>query len=268
MIQASLLISTYNWPEALDLCIKSVMDQSVLPAEIIICDDGSGQETRELVNKWKTISAIPVQHVWHKDEGFQLAKIRNRGFAAAKHEYLIQIDGDLILHRHFISDHIKFAQAESFTTGSRVLLSEAFSRQLFLDKEKDVKILFRQNNNMLNSLHLPLLRSLMATRYKNKGKWKYYVKGCNMAFWKKDILAVNGYNEAFTGWGREDSEIAIRLMNMGVQKRFLKFGGICYHLYHPEASRAMEAKNTQMMEDAITQKTIKAAVGINQYLQN
>lgn len=265
MTKASLLISTYNWPQALNACLQSVEKQSVLPAEVIICDDGSRLETKELIEKWQKKMPVPVVHLWQADEGFKLAQIRNRGFAAANFPYLIQIDGDLILHKDFVKDHINFARPESFTTGSRVLLSKEFSTALLQKGNEDLKVMFKKNNNLLNGLHLPVLHSLLATKYKNKGKWLYYVKGCNMAFWKEDIIAVNGYNENFTGWGREDSEIAIRLMNSGVQKRFLKFGGICYHIFHPEVSRTMEEKNTRMMEEAVENKIVKAAKGIDQY---
>ena len=106
---------------------------------------------------------------------------------------------------------------------------------------------------------------MLARHYKTKGRHKYYVKGCNMAFWTKDLVSVNGYNEAFTGWGREDSEIAIRLMNAGIGKQFMKMGGICYHLYHKVASREMEARNIAMMEDAIKQKTVRAVEGLSKY---
>ena len=87
-----------------------------------------------------------------------------------------------------------------------------------------------------------------------------------MAFWKNDLMKVNGYNEAFTGWGREDSEIAIRLMNAGIKKQFIKMGAICYHLYHPVASRELEKKNILMMAEAIEQKRTKAEDGLNKYL--
>ena len=87
-----------------------------------------------------------------------------------------------------------------------------------------------------------------------------------MAFWKKDLLTVNGYNEAFVGWGREDSEIAIRLMNAGIKKQFIKMGGVCYHLYHREASRELETKNISMMEDSIQKKLIVAEEGLNKYM--
>jgi predicted glycosyltransferase involved in capsule biosynthesis len=110
------------------------------------------------------------------------------------------------------------------------------------------------------------MRDFMATRYKTWGKYRFYVKGCNMAFWREDLVKVNGYNEAFTGWGREDSELAIRLVNNDIKKRFIKMGGICFHLYHKEASRELEVKNIRMMENAIELKITRAEIGLDQYL--
>ena len=262
----SLLISTYNWPSALELCLMSICAQSQLPDEVIICDDGSKENTKALIEMFSADFPVPLIHVWQPDEGFQLAKIRNKGFAKASASYMLQIDGDLILHPHFVRDHISFARKGYFTTGSRVLLSQESSENLIKHKSIDIRKYGGKDKNLLNGLHLPLLHGFLADKYKQKGKNRFYVKGCNMAFWKSDLLKVNGYNEAFTGWGREDSELAIRLINLGVKKRFLKFGGICYHLHHPESSREMEQVNIDRMNRAIDEKLTTASIGINQYI--
>lgn len=266
MDKCSLLIATYNWPEALELCLKSVLQQKVLPGEVIIADDGSREETRKLIESFQKKFPIPLYHIWQPDEGFQLARIRNKGIAAVNFSYIIQIDGDLILHPFFIKDHLQLRKKGYFTTGSRVLLSPETSQRLFENRSIELTRYSFGNRNFFNGLRSYWLRHLMAGTYKTKGKNRFYVKGCNMAFWKEDLLKVNGYNESFFGWGREDSELAIRLMNAGIKKQFIKMGGICYHLYHKEASRDMEEKNRQMMEDAIQQKTIWAEKGVSQYL--
>jgi glycosyltransferase involved in cell wall biosynthesis len=262
----SLLISTYNWPEALKLCIKSALGQTVLPNEIVICDDGSTVETKKLIDALNINSKIPIKHIWQPDEGFQLAKIRNKGFAETSCDYIIQIDGDLVLHPDFVKDHLLFAKKGYFTTGSRVILSEESTHEIINQSSISIDFKKIKYKNFLNKFRAPFLWDLLATTYKNKGIHKYYVKGCNMAFWKKDILSVNGYNEDFVGWGREDSEIAIRLINSGVRKRFLKFGGIAYHLFHPEASRELEEKNINMMIKAIEEKHRYIEKGIDRYL--
>jgi glycosyltransferase involved in cell wall biosynthesis len=263
----SLLIATYNWPKALELCLHTVLQQSVLPNEIIIADDGSKPPTTDVIKQFTANSPVPVVHVWHPDAGFQLAQIRNKAFAKAQYDYVIQIDGDLLLHPHFIADHLAIAKPNHFVSGSRVLLSEKTTQFLLQQNTpfQGVKTL-GNDKNFFNGLRLPAIRNFLADKYKQSGKNTYYVKGCNMAFWKNDLLAVNGYNEAFTGWGREDSELAIRLINTGIKKRFLKMGGVSYHLWHKEASRDNEATNTAMMEKAIQEKHVWAPKGINQYL--
>ena len=242
------------------------MQQTVLPAEIVVADDGSKEETRQLIEDFSKQSVIPVVHVWHPDEGFQLAKIRNRAIAKANYPYIIQVDGDLILHRQFIADHLHIRQEGYFVSGSRVLLSPATSQALLQLGSIDVQQHHQGSKNFFNRFRNRSLRRLLSTRYKISGQNKYYVKGCNMAFWKNDLLAVNGYNEAFTGWGREDSELAIRLINAGVKKKFLKMGGITYHLFHKEVSRELEARNIQLMEEAIAQKLTQAQDGVSKYL--
>ena len=113
----SLIISTYNWPRALYLCLDSVMQQTVMPTEILIADDGSGISTRDVVKHFENISPVPVHHIWHEDRGFRLAAIRNKAIAASSGEYVIQIDGDLILHRNYIQDHILSNRKGCFVTG-------------------------------------------------------------------------------------------------------------------------------------------------------
>lgn len=265
-LKCSLIISTYNWPKALELSVKSVWHQSVLPNEIIIADDGSGPETKAIIERLQAESPVPIIHVWHEDKGFRLASIRNRAMAKAQYPYLIQIDGDIILHPHFIKDHLNFAQPNFFVTGSRVMLGEAIAKRVIEQQQTTFGRVIPKSKNFFNNFRSKTIRNFLARRYKTSGKNTFYVKGCNMAFWRKDILAVNGYDETIVGWGREDSEIAIRLHNSGVHKKFLKMGGIQYHIYHPEAKRDREAENTRLLKVSIDEHRTRCAKGIEQYL--
>ncbi len=265
MKACSLLISTYNWPGALQLCLMSVAAQSVLPTEVVIADDGSTAETTVLLQTIQQQFPVPVKHIWHPDEGFRLAAIRNKGIAACTQNYIIQIDGDLILHPHFIADHLQFRRKACFVTGSRVMLSENSTNLLIGNKSIDLKKWGGNKTNFFNGVRSRFVSRLLAKRYKIGGKHRFYVKGCNMAFWKPDLVAVNGYNEAFTGWGREDSELAIRLINAGVKKQFIKMGAVCYHLHHKLAARALEPRNVELMEQAINEKEKWTETGLNQY---
>lgn len=262
----SLLISTYNWPEALRLCLLSVERLHPMPGEVLIADDGSGAATAELIAAFQARFPVPLRHIWQPDAGFQLARIRNKAIAAAQGRYIIQVDGDQLLHPRFMADHLRLAKPGCFITGSRVLLNPAFSARLQQQQTIPHKTALLQRRHFFNGLHVPVLQQYFATRYKVEGQHRYHVKGSNMSFWKSDLLRVNGYNEAFTGWGKEDTEIAIRLLNAGVKKLSLKLGGICYHLHHKEASRIQEAENNRLMEAAMASGVTWCEAGIQQYL--
>lgn len=265
--KVSLIITTYNWPGALNLCLQSVLKQAMLPNEIIIADDGSKNETANLIHSFKTKTTIPIRHVWQPDEGFQLARIRNKAIAACTRDYIIQIDGDLILHPFFIKDHVEFARHGYFATGSRVIMKNEITQHLIEGGNFDyVDLLTGNSKNFFNRFRSKTLRSLLAGLYKTSGKNKYYVKGCNMAFWKNDLYKVNGYNESFSGWGREDSEIAVRLINANVRKRFIKMGAVCYHLYHKEANRDADMRNIGLMNESILKRRSWTANGLAQHI--
>jgi len=263
-IKTSLNISTYNWPQALNLCLLSVKALKVLPDEVVIADDGSTDSTRQLIEKFQQNFPVPIKHVWQPDEGFQLAKIRNKGIAASANEYIIQIDGDLILHPMFVADHIAFSEKGTFAGGSRVLLNKSYSEKLLKLGKININLLYKGVTNKLNGIHSGLLTNYLSSRYKINDI--YYLRGCNMAFWRDDLLKINGYNEDLVNWGREDNEVAIRLVNSGVKKRTLKFGGIVYHIYHPENIKTKLSSNDDLLRKAIETKSVFCSKGVSQYL--
>jgi glycosyltransferase involved in cell wall biosynthesis len=259
------LISTYNRPEALRLCLKTVMQQSTLPTDVVIADDGSTEETTNLISDFQKNFPVPLKHAWHPDEGFRAAAIRNKGIALCSSDYVIQIDGDIIIHPKFIADHIEMKQPGYFIVGSRVMLSPKQTSKLIQQHFVDFKKLSREKI-AFNGFRNRFLRNQLAKLYKTKGKHKFYAKGANIAFHKKDIIRVNGYNEAFVGWGSEDRDVAIRLMNAGVKKLSIKMGAICYHLYHKLNERNNELRNENLMHEAISKKLVWAEDGLNKYL--
>lgn len=260
----SLIVSTYNWKEALNLCLKSIEQQTLLPKEVIIADDGSKEDTRVMIANISKTFPVPVIHVWHEDDGFQLSKIRNKAIAKASGEYIVQIDGDLILERHFLQDHVTFRETGSFVSGSRVLMFAQLSEKLLTGLQKAINVTSRGLKNRSNAARFPLLSQFFASRYKANDPT--YVRGCNMAFWKTDLIAVNGYNENITGWGKEDSELAIRLVNSGVKKRMLKFSAIAFHLYHHEAKRNSLSHNETILEESHRMGLKVCSQGISSYL--
>lgn len=266
MPATSLIISTYNWPEALQLCLISVSRQKLIPGEIIIADDGSDNKTKNVIDQFKDIATVPVKHVWQPDEGFRLAAIRNKAIAAADGDYIIQIDGDMILHPYFIKDHVRFARRKTLVRASRIYMNATLSGKMLSEKQAKVSVFDKGVSNTTSAVRLPFLWPFFETGYKNKGDERYEIHGCNMAFWKGDAILVNGYNESFHGWGPEDKEFVARLLNAGIKKRFLKLGGIAYHIFHEEKPKNRLDVNEQLLKQAIHSNISFCSQGINQYL--
>lgn len=247
----SLIVSTYNWPEALELVLKSIMAQKRLPDEVVIADDGSTLLTQELIKKYQGIFPIPLKHVWHPDMGFTRTLILNKAIREVTSNYIIQIDGDIILHPYFIADHLDFAEINCWITGSRVLLGSEKSKEILNTKDVNLSVFSKGITNHLNAIRSPFLRELFFSTKKLDIK---KVRGCNMAYWKSDFEKVNGYNEDIIGWGREDSEFAARLVNNTIYKKNLKFGGVEFHIYHPEESRDKLSVNDGIQEETISKQ--------------
>lgn len=259
----SLIVSTYNWKEALSLCLRSIEKQTVWPKEVVIADDGSKEDTKDIIEQIRKDFPVPIIHVWHEDDGFQLSKIRNKAIAKASGDYIIQVDGDLILERHFIQDHIAFRKSGTFVSGSRVIMNKKLSQKLLHSGNIRIRLTDKGLVNITNGIRVPLL-SKQFGNYKNEDI--YYLRGCNMAFWKKDLITVNGYNEDFTGWGREDNEIGLRLIHSGVKKRIIKFSGVVFHIYHPEKARTALSINDQLLHKTASTKEVRCDRGLAQYI--
>ncbi|MCF6360254.1 MAG: glycosyltransferase [Cyclobacteriaceae bacterium] len=259
----SLIISTYNWPEALQLSLQSIKQQRLLPNEVIIADDGSTNETGDLIEMIKESFPVPLIHCRIEDKGFRLAKARNEALKIAKFDYILQIDGDIILDKFYVQDQIKFARNGSFVRGSRVLLNKDVSQKIFRKDVSRPHVFMKGVVNFFNGIRLPLLQNFISiNRLSIVG-----IRGCNMAYWKEDAFLVNGYNEDIQGWGREDSEFVARLVNNGIHKRNLRLGGIQYHIYHKEYDRELLTKNDDILNRTLDKKLISCKNGI-EYLTN
>lgn len=260
----SLIITTYNWPQALELVLMSVMQQSVLPDEVIIADDGSTVLTRDLIAKFQEHFPVPLLHSWQEDDGFRLARSRNKAIAKATGDYIVMIDGDMVLHRHFLRDHQHIAKANQFVQGRRVILTEAITKQAFDTKNIHFSARSPEVKNKFNTLSCPLLSPLISALF-SKQSYRS-VRGCNMAMWKQDLIRVNGFNEDFVGWGREDSEFVLRMLNSGIKRKDLRLGGVAYHLYHHEQTRNKLDDNDRLLEEAVKNRVTTCQHGLSTHL--
>lgn len=261
-LKTSLIITTYNRKDALELVLQSVLQQEELPDEVIIADDGSREDTAKMIRDYAATFPIPLRHVWQEDEGFRAAAIRNKALAVANNDYIVFIDGDLVLHPNFIADHKRIAHKRYFIQGSRVLLNEKLTASAIRDRRTIFSIFESGVYNRKNMVRSRWLSRLFSYKSKNL----YRVRSVNLSFWLEDAKKVNGFNEDFVGWGREDSEFAARMQNAGLIKLHLKFAGFGYHLFHPENSRAMLPQNQEILDNAVKNKTIYCGNGLNKYM--
>lgn len=257
-MKCSLIITTYNWPEALDLVLKSVLNQNDMPSEIIIADDGSKELTKLMIEEYKAKFTIPLVHVWQEDNGFQRSKILNKAILKANFDYIIQVDGDVILNKNFIKDHLKFAKSNQYIFGNRVNIKEKKLKELF--EYKNIKINFLSTNisKRIRAIRVPFFNYFISQNSIVSKK----IRGCNMSYWKNDVLKINGYNEDFIGWGGEDYEFSNRLHKSGVLGKRIKHAAIIYHIYHKEASKENCLNNARAQQKSFENESYVVANGI------
>lgn len=265
----SVIVSTYNKPSFLKLVLSALSKQTDKNYEVIIADDGSGKETKDVIKQFACNYPVPLTHAWQEDCGFRLAASRNNAVKVSKGDYLIFIDGDCIPRKNFVEFHRKLAEKRCFVTGNRVLMSDAYSKKLINSETKSpcelsfgslfiLSILGRINR----SSPLLTLPAFVYNRKANPKKWEA-LRGCNFALWKSDLKLVNGFNEDFEGWGFEDSEFAVRLINNGIIRKSGNFGTAVFHLYHPETKTPQAGPNWDRLQSAISDNFKKCFNGLD-----
>lgn len=270
-MRSSLLITTYNWKEALAAVLDSVRRQSQLPDEVIIADDGSRDDTREMLERQAQDFPTALRHVWQEDTGFRAASSRNRGIAASRGDYVIMIDGDMVLHPEFVADHLALAEAGSFLQGGRLQATSEYTASLLSGKRPvfspwmDADFTAQHGDERRHAFRFPWLARRKA-RSANAG---VTVMSCNMSVWRDDLIRVNGFDERMEGYGSEDLEIDLRLRNAGLRRRRLKFAGLAVHLQHtsraPVDPEDMTMPNNRILEETARLKSTRCEAGVSRY---
>ena len=261
-MKLSLIITTYNWSDSLVLTLKSIENQTISPDEVIIADDGSTDETQEVISKFQQDSELKIIHSWQEDLGFRVAKSRNKAIAKSYGDYIVLIDGDIILHPKFIQDHVNNVKVGYFIQGSRVLLTQDITEQIIIRKKISFSFLSKGLQSRKNAIHSNFLSRIFSNR-KNSHR---STRCCNIAFFKQDCININGFNNEFEGWGREDSEFVVRLINNGLNRKNLRFNAIQYHLWHKVSDRKYLDYNNQLLQNSIEHKLKVCEKGINKYI--
>jgi len=255
----SILLATYNWPQALKLCLESLSTQTDLDYEIIIADDGSSAETKSLIEAIQPKFPVKITHLWQEDQGFRKTRILNQAIKVAGGEYLVFLDGDCIVQPDFIAEHRQLAQANHLVTGSRVLLNESLTIELLTWTHWDFKkfaihlLSYRLSGGINKYWPLKIKLGNGAWRNYQKFVWRR-IKGCNMACWKADALAIGGFDETMTGWGHEDADFVFRLQNRGLIRKSGSWATEVLHLHHRINDQSNAAENARRVREKILAK--------------
>lgn len=247
---AAVIMTTYNAPRHLEVALAGLQIQTEKNFELHIADDGSTSETSEVVERFMERAPFPVVYSWQQDLGYRKTKILNESIRKAKADYFIFIDGDCVVHRDFISNHLKYRQKGYYLAGRRVELGPDFSARLTPDMVLR-GALNRPNLGVALScikkdsayfhrsfpIYNPTLRRLLKMEQVDD------MKGCNFSVDRESLFKVNGFDEDYEGYAREDTDLELRLQYLGLKIKSLKGLAIQYHVWHP---RLPESENNKL----------------------
>jgi glycosyltransferase involved in cell wall biosynthesis len=266
---AAVIATTYNRPDALAAVLDGLLAQDAGDFEVLIADDGSTEDTKRLIESYVQRAPFRLRHIWQEDLGFRPGAARNRALAATQADYIIFIDGDCVPPPDFVRRHLALAERGRFLGGNRVLLSEAFTRRALAERlplhawtmGRWVLAWLRRDINRL----LPLLRLPDGGfRRRHPEQWEG-IKSCNLAAWRDDLVKVNGFDEAYSGWGLEDSDLVIRLINAGIKHKSARFATPLFHLWHRENDRSRLPENQRRLDALLATPRTVAEQGLNRY---
>lgn len=241
-LNVAVIITTFNWPHALDQVLRTLVSQTRQPDIIVVADDGSHPPTAEVVKDWQAI--LPLQYVWQPDSGFRVSRVRNLAVAKLSrldNYYGIMIDGDCLLPPNFIEMHVRLKSRGWMVAGSRFLLGANETSALLGSGPVQQTIGFAAFK--FRYLPLGFFRRL---RPRN---WRI-ARTCNLSIWLSDFLHVGGFDEGFVGWGKEDSDLVVRLIRSGVGIINGRFAACVKHLHHKEMDRSGLDANLNRLEEA------------------
>ena len=267
-MKISFVVLTYNRADALLAVLRSLARQCHVDHEIIVADDGSNASHIDLLYQNCPEFKCPIRHVWLPDVGFTASRCRNLGAYHSTGDYLVFLDGDCIPGPSFVKAHTRLAEKSCYVNGSRVLLSEQLTQSV-LNGQVDLldqslrfwcKAWFNGDSNKL--LHL-IGWPANLFRLQPTFKWKG-IRSCNLAVWRYDFFAVNGFDETFEGWGHEDADLVLRLSQLGVKRKNGFYATEVYHLWHLEQLRNQASINRNKVLARMNTLQILADKGLAQ----
>ncbi len=226
-MRMAIVPAVYNRPDMLTAFFEGYLAQDYRDFEIIVADDGSSSETRDIVDRYRQKAKFPIGHAWQENTGYRAATIRNKAVAQSNADYIIFTDQDCVPRPNFLSNHARLAEQGWFVPGNRVLLGQNFTQHVLQDLTyfhdwSLTQWLVRWATKDINRIQ-PLIKLPSGPwRKLHPNRWRG-AKTCNLGVWRDDYLRVNGMDESYTGWGMEDSDLVIRLLRAGVHHKSGRF---------------------------------------------
>ncbi|MDQ6982199.1 MAG: glycosyltransferase [Mariprofundus sp.] len=261
-VSLAIVISTYNQPDFLRLTLEGYRRQTDTNFTIYIADDGSTPETAQTIRHVQADFPVTIHHLWQADNGFRKARIHNRVISRISETHTLLTDGDCIPLPGLIAAQRRFAGDHYFISGSRVLLSRPCTERMCqlnsFETARSMLWWLRQRiSGSINRL-FPLLlpATLSQPSFQLEG-----IRGCHLSCPTKALVRINGFDESFEGWGREDSDLTARLLHAGFSRRNLR-GLPVLHLWHQESSRQRLEENDTMLQACLNERRIEARIGL------
>lgn len=255
----SLIVTTHDRPEALDLLLASVARQTRAPDEVVVCDDGSGPPTRIAIERWRDRLLCDLRHVWQPREGERLARVRNLGVAAASGEYLVALDGDVVLDADFVADHAAAARLGQWVQGVSARLS-ASATAAMLASGRPGPLGWRSGvGSRWHAVRAPWLARFASGRAPRADR----VAACNQGYWRADLVRANGYDERFGCGGAEAREIAARLDHAGLECAYLKHLAIAWRLWSRAPSPERRDADERLLAETLRTRATRTPVGLD-----
>jgi len=264
----SVVVTTYNRSDALALVLRALAQQDDRQFEVIVADDGSSALHQQRIQEELARSSVRAVHIWHPDVGFTAARVRNRGVAQSRGDYVVFLDGDCVPEPDFVRRHRALAQARCFVNGSRVLLSQRWTDQLLresaLPTQRSLAYwAWRRLRGDANKFAPRLRLGLAGRQVQPAFVWRG-IRSCNMGVWRQDFEHINGFDESFVGWGHEDADFVLRLHNAGVARLNGFWATEVYHLWHREAQRASESVNAARVRERMANGQSLPTIGYSE----
>ncbi len=261
----AVLISTYNSPGFLRLVLEGYRAQSDPNFVIYIADDGSTDETKTLIGQFQADFPVPIHHIWHEDNGFRKARIHNIAIDRINEPYVILTDGDCVPLPDMIKTHRHSATKGHLISGGRILLSQAWTQSLVKERGQlhSDAALFGWISHRLQG-HINRLFPIFTPPHLSRSNRKLKgIRGCHLSCWLADLKKVNGFDESFEGWGREDSDLVARMFHAGIYRLNLR-GMPVLHLWHEEGQRETLNKNDRLLDECLEGHRIEAIKGLKE----